>query len=282
MSLLLLASKTVAATYASNSSKKVLHTPLNGFATVEGGAYTLEVVSSTVNSLSGVAFDKTSASFTRGKDVASNTTKLVAPVISQSSNDTVTVTFTGQVDGASATDVANYKVDGAEVESATLDSFDGTNQAVTLKLKADSNTFTGTRNITVQNVKALGSSVTMDKYIENTVSLTENVRPTVTKAVLTANNEITLTFSENVYDATNDGTVNFDLYIGGTKATAATLVTEDVAKANAKNTIKLTVTGTVLTAADLAKGLTVKAASTINVKDENDNALNFTTATVSQ
>ncbi|WP_252503828.1 S-layer homology domain-containing protein [Sporosarcina sp. Marseille-Q4943] len=277
-------SKTVAATYASTSNKKVVRTPLNGFASVEGGVYTLDVVSSTVNSLSGIAFDKTSTSFTRGKDVASNKTKLAAPVITQSSNDTVTVTFTGQVDGASATDVANYKVDGAEVESATLGTFDAeaNKQVVTLKLKADSNKFTGTRNISVQNVKALGSSVTMDKYIENTVSLTENVRPTVTKAVLTANNEITLTFSENVYDATNEAAADFELYIGENKVTATTLATENVAKDGAKNTLKLTVSGTALTAADIAKGLTVKAASTIDVKDEKDNALNFTSVTVSQ
>ncbi|MFJ5623512.1 S-layer homology domain-containing protein [Peribacillus loiseleuriae] len=279
-------STTVATTYASTSSKKVVRTPLSGIAKVEGGVYTLDVVSSSVNSLTGIAFEKTSASFTRGKDVASNTTKLGAPVVAQgATNDTVTVTFTGQVEGASATNIANYTVDGAVVETAALEAYGATEdgkQVVTLTLKKDSNAFTGKRNITVQNVKALGSSVTMDKYTVNTVSLNENVRPTVTKAVLTSNNEITLTFSENVYDVTNGAGADFELYIGGTKATATTLATENVTKANAKNTLKLTVGGTALTADDLAKGLTVKEASSIDVKDAIDNALNFTTAAVSQ
>lgn len=273
-----------AATYASDSNKKVLRVALSTFATEKGAAYKVDVVAATVTSTSGVAPEKTSASFTRGEDgAAPNTTKLGAPVITLGDdNDTLKVTFTGEIDGASATTVANYKVDGAVVESATLAAASGGKQVVTLKLQANSNTFTGVRNITVENVKALGSSVTMDKYVRNDLSLTENVRATVTKAVLTANNEITLTFSEAIYDLTNTDGADFDLYIGGTKVTATKIATENVLKASAKNTLKLTLSGTAITAEDLAKGLTIKAADTLDIKDANNNGLTFTSAAVAQ
>jgi len=278
--------KQVDAKYASTASKKVLRVKLADFATVKEAAYKVDIAkgsSNSVASLSGVALDKTSASFTRGEDgVASNTTKLAAPAIAVVNNDTLTVTFTGAVDGASATNEANYKVDGAVVESATLAAVSGGKQVITLKLQANSNTFTGVRNITVENVKALGSSVTMDKFVKNDLVLTENVRPTVTNAKLTANNEITLTFSEAVYDVTNTKGADFDLYIGGTKVTATTLATENVSLANGKNTLKLSVAGTAITEADFAKGLTIKAANTLDVKDVHGNGLTFTSGVVAQ
>lgn len=280
------ASIDVDATYASKTSKQVLRVKLSSFATVKGAAYKVDVVSAGtggVTSISGVNLEKASASFTRGEDgSASNTNKLAAPTLAAPTNDTVTVTFTGQVDGASATNIANYKIDGAVIESATLAEYNSTagTQVVTLKLKDSSNAFTGVRNISVENVKALGSSVTMDKFVKNDLILTENVRPTVTKVVLTANNEITLTFSEAVYDATNVAAEDFDLYVGGTKSTI-TLTTENVAQNAAKNTIKLTLSGAV-NADDLAKGLTIKAASKLDVKDAKDNALTFTSAGVTQ
>ena len=119
------------AKYASKDSKKVLRVALSTFATQKGAAYKVDVVPATtggVASLSGVAPEKASASFTRGEDGAqANTAKLAAPTIAKGAdNNTLTVTFTGKVDGSSGTNVANYKVDGAVVESATLAGFDGT------------------------------------------------------------------------------------------------------------------------------------------------------------
>ncbi|MBY0122301.1 hypothetical protein [Bacillus sp. S/N-304-OC-R1] len=276
----------VAATYASTTSKKVLRVKLSDFATVEGGHYKVDAITATasgVTSLSGVALEKASASFTRGVDgAAANTTKLAAPTLTATNNDTVTVTFTGKVDGASATNIANYKIDGAVIESATLAAYDSVaeTQVVTLKLKANSNIFTGVRNITVQNVKALGSSVAMDPFFKNDLSLTENVRPTVTKAVLTENNKITLTFSEAVYDTTNVADRDFNLYVGGTKV-ATTVTTANVLKSAAQNTLVLTLSSAVA-AEDLAKGLSIKAVDGLDVKDVNDNVLTFTSATVTQ
>src|SRR5690606_99579 len=106
----------------------------------------------------------------------------------------VNVAFTGAVDGASATNVANYKVDGAVVESVTLQPLSNGTQIAVLNLKEGSNTFTGVRNITVENVKALGSTKTMLPFTTNVVSLNENIAPTVTKAELTTTTNINLTF----------------------------------------------------------------------------------------
>ena len=115
----------------------------------------------------------------------------------------------------------------------------------------------------------------MDKFVKNNLSLTENVAPTVTAAKLTATNTITLTFSENVYNVADGAAGDFDLYVGGTKVTATTLDTENVAIGSAKNTLTLTIAGTALTATDLAKGLSIKpvAADTLDIKDANDNLL---------
>ena len=150
----------------------------------------------------GTAADVTEAvTFTRGEDGTPATEEkieVVEMVYNKHANDNnlVVVTFERVVDAATATKLLpNYKIDGAEVESATVNA--GALKKVTLKLKADSNTFTGERNVVIENVKAKGSSVAMDKY-EGTENSMKTLHRTVTKAVLTADNEITLTFSENV------------------------------------------------------------------------------------
>lgn len=272
------ADKTVAAVYASDSNKKLLYVPLKEFAVEENAVYNINIISSTVKSLSGVAFTNTTTSFTRGKDSLTNTNKLSAPTITQLTNDTVTVTFNQEVDGASATNIANYTIAGAEIEDAVLAPYaDSTKtQVLTLNLKKDSNNFTGKRNITVENVKALNSSVTMDRYILTTLSLNENVRPIVTNAKLNESKEIILTFSENIYDETNLADSDFELYIGGVKIPEGSLKTEAIAKKDAKNTLKITISDFEIKEEDKAKGLTLKAAKTLDIKDTINNALNFT------
>ncbi|USK84928.1 hypothetical protein [Peribacillus asahii] len=252
------------AKYASKDSKKVLRVALSTFAAEKGAAYKVDVVPATtggVASLSGVAPEKASASFTRGEDGAqSNTNKLAAPALAVVDNNTLTVTFTGAVDGVSATNAANYKVDGAVVESATLAAVADGKQVVTLKLKANSNTFTGVRNITVENVKALGSTVTMDKFVQNDLSLKENVAPTVTSAKLTANNTITLTYSEAV--VTTGAKEDFEVLYGG--KSLATKV-----ERNATATISIPA----VTAEQLAQGLSLKALETLDIEDAAGNKL---------
>ena len=117
----------------------------------------------------------------------------------------------------------------------------------------------------------------MDKY-EGTVSLEENVAPTVTKAVLTADNQITLTFSENVTVPNNA----FELFIGdsNTKVAGAS-----VAKVTDGKEAVITLTGskkTTFTDADMTAGVDVKLAENKNVVDTVGNPLNFKSITVTR
>ena len=206
---------TATAKYADDENKKVVLVPLTGLA-VEGATYTVKVNSTTVKSDADQAMAETEVTFTRGKDgeaVVSNTNVVTGVAVAQGSTpDEVKVTFTmpkgAKLEGATATALANYTIAGATVQSVSLagavEGTDASTQVATLTLQEGSNTFTGVRNITVKDVKVSGSTKVMDAKTINTVSLTENVRPTVEGAKITADNAITVTFSEamTVVDAT--------------------------------------------------------------------------------
>ncbi|NME96589.1 hypothetical protein HF847_11465 [Clostridium cochlearium] len=274
-------------------SKKVLHVPLaiNESAdknlAVKGAKYNLTLTG--IKSASGVEMEEVKVSFTRGEDGDAANIDVVTKVeVAQGeTNDKVKVIFTipngAKLDGATATDVTNYSIAGAEIESVNLDKANGTTQVATLNLKKDSNTFTGVRNITVKNVKIAGSTKVMEPVTinDNTTNLNENVRPTVEKAELTANNEITLTFSENVTVTANA----FEIFIGDSKeAVDGTSVAEVTAEAKTnKAVIKLATAAeggtekSTFTPEDIKAGITVKLADGDNVKVEDTagNPLNF-------
>ena len=267
-------SEIVTAVYAdgTGNNKKVLHVPLSAVAlSVEGAAYDLTVNSTAVKSDADKVMDEVKVQFTRGKDgqLENVNTHIVSNVdVAQSGdNNIVTATFTipngTTLDGATATNVANYVIAGAEVESVTLAAANGTTQVVTLKLKEGSNTFTGVRNITVKNVKILGSTKVMEPVTITDVSLNENIAPTIVKAELITSTSIKVTFSENVKNPTN-AIVDFDLYIGGEKD--ARTVTTAVQASATNNVLELTL-GTALTAEEVTKGITLKAASTLDIVD---------------
>ena len=252
------------------TNKKVVRVELDTFlgaTDAKDAVYTLDLSFTGVSSAAAVAAETAKTTFTRGEDgVASNTDLVAVSSVAQSTTDNnkVLVTFNKAVDGASATNVANYSVDGAVIESVTLNAASGGTQVAVLNLKAGSNTFTGTRNINLSGVKALGSSKVMTPFFTNTVSIKENVAPTVTKAVLTDVNAVTLTFSEAVTNAAVSG-ADFELYIGGVKvATNDTITT--ATQTTAATTLELTLEANV-TADNLAKGLSIKAVDTIDVQD---------------
>lgn len=271
--------------YKDAKNKKVVRVALASLLDtkdVKGATYSLDLAFAGVTSGTGVAADTAEATFTRGEDGTGNTTVLGAPTVTAGAdNNKVNVTFPAAVDGASAISVANYKVGGAVVESVTLKPVSGGTQTAVLNLKAGSNTFTGVRNINVENVKALNSTKTMLPYSTSIVSLNENVAPTVTKAELTTTTNINLTFSEGVSNINDTAGADFELYIGGVKS-AKTLAVEVVAAASEKSVLAVTV-GTALTAEELAKGVTIKATSDANIADKVTNAAKFTdTITVTQ
>ncbi|WP_214730311.1 hypothetical protein [Exiguobacterium sp. s195] len=262
----------IAIAYKDADNKKVLRVKLDTLlatSDVEGAKYALNFALTGVTSEFGVAVTSGTASFTRGKDgVPANMTvqtlAAVTPIAqSPSNNNEIIVSFTENVDAATATNVANYIVGGAIVESATVNSAD--TKVVTLKLKADSNTFTGARNVTVQNVKAAGSSVAMNTTTLP-ITLKENVAPTVTAKLGADLKTITLTFSEVVSET---GTaVDFDVY----SETTSLASDQDVALAVDGKTATIEL-GAVVTADQLTKGLALKALGTIDIVDTAGNKL---------
>lgn len=263
----------IAIDYKDAKNKKVLRVKLDtllGTTTdVEGAKYALNFSLTGVTSEFNVAVTSGTSSFTRGKDgVAANTTVQTlassTPIVQSSTNNSeIVVTFTENVDAATATNAANYIVGGAIVESATVNS--ANTKAVTLKLKADSNTFTGARNVTVQNVKAAGSSVAMNTATLP-ITLKENVAPTVTAKLGADLKTITLTFSEVV---NNDVEKDFDVYSETTKLAGNEAVVLD---STTKKSATITLTN-VVNADQLTKGISLKALPTIDIVDEAGNKL---------
>lgn len=268
--------------YKDVNNKKVVRVELKtllGNKSVEGAQYSVNLAFSGVKSEAGEAITTGTATFTRGQDGTLPNTDVVAlassNAIVQSTNDNsvIEVTFDKAVDAATATNTLNYIVGGAVVESATVNAKDLTK--VTLKLKADSNTFTGVRNVTVQNIKAAGSTVAMTTTTK-AVDLKENVAPTVTAQLQADLKTIKLTFSENVYQ-TAEGIVDFGVLVGtdAYKVEDVALekdsgLTTDVNKS--VNTINL-VLPTTVTAAQLSKGLSLKALTTLDITDVAGNKL---------
>ncbi|MFC4354183.1 S-layer homology domain-containing protein [Chryseomicrobium palamuruense] len=276
-----------AVSYKTVGNKTVARVELDAFLgnnDVRDAAYNLNLTFSNVASESAVAVTNPTVTFTRGQDVTPGSTDKVSVssiAQSQTDNDVVLVTFNRAVDGASATTASNYRIDGATVQSVTLrapQTLNGaTTQVAEVKLAPNSNGFTGVRNINVTGVKALGSTVVMDPYFTNTVSLNENVDPTVVSARLTANNEITVTFSEAIQDGAN---LDFEVLVGG--QSQASPVTVDATPVNGSaNTVTLSIP--TVTAAQLTSGLSLKALSTLDITDAVGNKPVFTSnVTVTQ
>lgn len=260
------------------TNKKVvrvnLDTLLGDTTDVEGATYNLNLKFTGVTSAANVVVEDAKATFTRGKDgvPASGAVAKVKTVVQDATdNNKVNVTFDQAVDGASATNAANYKIDGAVVESVTLlpavTAAGVTTQVAVLNLKAGSNEFTGKRNINISDVKALGSTKVMEPFHTNAEVLKENVAPVVVSAKLTGTQEITLTFSEAVTDDTAE---DFEVLIEGKSQGTAEKVTTGIGS-TAVTTVKVAITA--VDADKIAKGISLKALDTIDVKDAAGNAL---------
>jgi hypothetical protein len=229
--------------------------------------YTVTLPAGLVKDVFGNASEaKSGVTFTR----TSNDVKpAVATVVPGSTNDEILVNFTTEVDPVSALQKSNYTVEGAQIEKVELLSNTTTAQ-VKLTLAKNSNSFTGSHVVTISGVKSKTNTV-MDSTTK-VVSLTENVRPTITKAELISNNTIKITFSENVKAATvddaTDSTDDFVVKIGGV-AYSGTLA--DTMSADGKEaTIVL---GTTLSPEQYAQTITLEKSSGFDIEDMNGNKM---------
>jgi hypothetical protein len=263
-------------TYKETGNKKVVRIELDSFLRendFKAADYTLDLTFNNVTSESGFATGTNHVTFTRGEDVtpAIGVTEVVQD---PTDNNKVNVTFDHAVDGETATTLANYSIDGAVIESVTLKppvtSESATTQVAVLNLRKGSNTYTGVRNISIDSVKAFGSTKTMDRFLTNTVSLKENVAPYVEFAVLTDTNKVKLTFSEAV--TTIGGEQDFALLIDGATVADNKQVTTPVG--SSIKSVELTLEKDV-TKANIASGLSLEVLDSRNIKDAAGNNLSI-------
>ncbi|MCH7320617.1 S-layer homology domain-containing protein [Solibacillus sp. MA9] len=212
--------------------------------------------------------EKTTVKFVNNSSDAT-TTKLVATIGAEgvdADGRYVTVNFDKTVDPASATDKANYTVEGATVKEVKLASNTAASGSVKVYLTADTVKLTGNYQVTVQNVKGFNSSIKAIDSTTASVVIKENVAAKVKSKSITfgANSVIDLTFDENVTVATG---TDFDLYIDGVKSTATVATAQ-----NGTTGVRVTVTGLDLSS-DIAstKKVVLKANGTFDIEDDNDN-----------
>lgn len=147
----------------------------------------------------------------------------------------VDVQFADAVDVASATNTANYAVEGATVAKASLVYNDpttatanGAKAVVRVYITDNTVEASGWYNVTVSGVKGYSSAVTVMDSTTKNIQIVENVRPTVSSVTINSFNSttpstvVTLTFSKAISHGTlTNG--NFDLYVAGVKVTSATV-----------------------------------------------------------
>ncbi|MGG0645303.1 S-layer homology domain-containing protein [Sporosarcina gallistercoris] len=265
--------------YKEAGNKKVVRVALKDLLKgkdVVDAAYELNYTLSGVKSLSNVELKEKTGQmkFTRVADGTKENTNIVAVKAAEKDaddNNKVIVTFDQEVEGSTATNKANYKIDGAVIEDVTLlpVANDKTQQAV-LKLTPGSSTFNGERAMTISNIKALGSTKTMESWV-STITLNENVAPTVGKADLTDTKQITLTLSEVV---TGGDALDFEVLVDGKSMATALKVNAAVNADTNKAVITLT---DALTTEQINKGITLKPVDTMDIKDVNGNLLSVPT-----
>lgn len=185
----------------------------------EGAVYTVTLTPG-FEDKSNVDLEVTTISFTRGADTDTSKPSIVtstdagetAPQVPSNGidvidNDTLRITFDRALDGATATNKANYMINGAVIKSATL----LPNNVVEIKFEDNAINLDGLRNVSVSGVKS-SAGVTMDAY-NTTEYFVENIKPVVTSTSLIAANKVKVVFSEGVR-VSDVSKTDFDVLVG--------------------------------------------------------------------
>ncbi|HDR8169677.1 S-layer homology domain-containing protein [Bacillus cereus] len=253
-----------------SKNKKVVKVDLSTLAT---GKWTVDLGAGLTKDAAGNATKAKSLTFDVGT-VKEEVKELTYSVDATATNNEVIIAFAGQVDGASATNAANYAIEGAKVEKAVLTKNEAKAATVKLTLKADSVEATGKYAVSVNGVKDITKSVEA-KVAENAnvfVELTENVAPKVEKGELVDGKALELTFSEAVKAETVNAADFIVLLDGKNAAELENKITVADTKVEGS---KVTFTfNRALDSKELAKTLTVKPAKEgVKVTDNNGNKL---------
>ncbi len=216
------------------------------------GTYTLTIGAG--QALDSSANASVAASTTFALGTLGDTTLPTSTVTSvQAVTDKVIITYSEAMNPASALNVNNYLVEGVPVFDSAI--FAGAANIVELTLKPNAISVTGLRNLTIQNAADAAGNVMLSSTTQQTFK--ENVKPTITTAVLATDLTIDVTFSEAVANAA-DGTADFEVYVNGVN----NVVTGVALKAG--NTYTITFTTAV---ANLTDVVTVKVLTTNNITD---------------
>ncbi|MGN7479812.1 S-layer homology domain-containing protein [Solibacillus silvestris] len=173
------------------------------------------------------------------------------------SGDTITVNFPTEVKGGavagSATDLANYTLDGKALTGATITISDN-NKKATIKLAEGTITEdNNTAVLKVFNVQNLAGTKTVKAY-EQTIAVQDTKAPELTSAVIIDNQTIELTYNEAVRLGGGTFASDFSLIVDG-QAHSATLATP-AAVVGKDNTLRVT----------LSAPINFALADTVNVK----------------
>ncbi|MGE7922828.1 hypothetical protein ACQKND_06555 [Viridibacillus arvi] len=178
-------------------------TTFNSNPLVTGTKYNFNIIATDATAV-GNNSASTPVEFTFGGTVSSDTPKVNTAI--KASNKTVTVTFDTALDGATATNAANYKIAGTTVTNATLDT---TKKVVTLTLGTTEHT--GNQAINITGVKS-ADGIVMEAY-NNFILLNENVAPTVKLAKVLTTKTIEVTLSEDLLASTVTGATTNDFVV---------------------------------------------------------------------
>lgn len=174
------------------------------------------------------------------------------------SNDVIEVTYKTATVDVTATNAANYKLNGKALPTGTVITLNAAKTVATITLPEGSFAKTENQVFTIENVKSV-HGVTMDKY-EEVFQVNDNAKPELTGAKLVDGN-IILTFSENVDTTTiTTGFADTDFKVvlnGATLADSSGTAEYTVADADADATL---------------------AKNQVKIKPDASNGINFTTA----
>jgi len=186
-------------------------------AVLPNGTYTLIIEKDTVKdtTLNANGNDRIVTTFTIAG--APSTTKPVVTGITNTTPGIIEVTFSTAVKGTTATNPANYKIDGIAIPADSTLYLDPTKTIVTIELPEGYFATTAARVVTVANVESI-DGVKMDKQ-EDIVTLFDNTRPKLLSAKV-VDNELVLTFSEDLTGATIDKN-DFEVKVNNVLATVA-------------------------------------------------------------
>ncbi|MEK3764677.1 S-layer homology domain-containing protein [Solibacillus sp. FSL K6-4121] len=166
--------------------------------------------------------------------------KMDAGSFDTTSADTIKVTFPEAVKGGavagSATDLANYTLDGKALTGATI-TISADNKVATIKLAEGTITADNkTAVMKVSNVQNLAGTKTVKAY-EQTIAVQDTKAPELTSAVIVDNATIELTYNEAVLPGASFAS-DFSLIVDGQVAEATLATATPVA--GKENTIRVT------------------------------------------